>query len=557
MWNLVAVETREGEVFKRLLEKLEVQRQALGGQVFDVLGSSLVFSERSLRDLLIEAIRYGDRPEVRARLEEVVDETIERRLKEAVSERALVADVLSPQDVERIREAMEEAEARRLQPHFIRSFFLEAFVHLGGRIVEREQGRYEITHVPADIRNRDRLIGVGAPLLKRYERVTFEKPLIVADGRPMAEFVCPGHPLLDATIDLILERYRTLLKRGTVLVDPTDEGEDLRLLLYLEHAIQDARTDRGGNRRVVSKRLQFVELSEGGEPRVAGYAPYLDYRPLDEDEERLVAPLLDADWLRERVEERGLDFAVTHAVPEHLEEVRRQTVDRVDRTIAAVKDRLTKEITYWDHRANQLKEQELAGKQPRMNSGKARQRADDLQARLKRRLAELEQEKQLSPQQPVVVGGAIVVPAGLLERLRGRRDADASVYARLRERVERLAVEAVLAAERAIGRDPTEMPRNNKGFDIRSKAPDGDLYFIEVKGRIEGAPTFTITKSEILTSLNKLDRFILALVEVGEDESTNVRYLSNPFKGSEDALFGVASVNYEWSTFFERGELPA
>lgn len=554
MWNLVAIETREGEVFQRLLEKLEAQRQSLGGQVFDVLGS--VFTDRSLRDLLLDAVRYGERPDVQAQLNEVVDEAIGQRLKEAVSERALVSDVLSPQDVDRIREAMEEAEARRLQPHFIRAFFMEAFKILGGRIVEREQGRYEITHVPADVRNRDRLIGIGAPLLKRYERVTFEKPLMVADGRPLAEFIAPGHPLLDATIDLILERHRTLLKQGSILLDPDDEGEDPRLLLYLEHSIQDGRTDRHGNRRVVSKRLHFIELAEGGEPQAAGYAPYLDYRPLEDDETRLVEPVLNGSWLRESVEQRGLDYAIADTVPEHLAEVRRQTIDRVDRTSAAVKDRLTKEINYWDLRAEQLKQQELAGRQPRMNSGKARQRANELEARLKKRQAELDQERQLSPQPPLVVGGAVVVPAGLLERLRGIRGADASVYARLRERVERLAVEAVLATEKAIGRDPTEMPRNNKGFDIRSRAADGELYFVEVKGRIEGSDTFTVTKSEILAGLNKSDRFILAIVRVGENETTDVRYIADPFKGNEDFLFGVASVNYEWGTYFNLGFLP-
>src|SRR5439155_9013967 len=100
MWNLVATETREGEVFQRLFEKLEAQREALGGQVFDVLGQ--LFTENSLRDLLIEAVRYGERPEVRARLEQVVDEAIDQTLIKALQERALSSDLLSLADVERI-----------------------------------------------------------------------------------------------------------------------------------------------------------------------------------------------------------------------------------------------------------------------------------------------------------------------------------------------------------------------------------------------------------------------------------------------------------------------
>jgi SNF2 family DNA or RNA helicase len=122
LWNLVAAETREGNVFQRLFEKLEEQRKALGDQVFDVLGDA--FSGKTLRELLIEAVRYGESPEVKHRLKEVVDATVGDTLRKVVHERALVSDVMTAGDVERIREEMERAEARKLQPHFIRSFFL-------------------------------------------------------------------------------------------------------------------------------------------------------------------------------------------------------------------------------------------------------------------------------------------------------------------------------------------------------------------------------------------------------------------------------------------------
>src|SRR5205823_8266725 len=92
----------------------------------------------------------------------------------------------------------------------------------------------------------------------------------------------------------------------------------------------------------------------------------------------------------------------------------------IAKTEAAVKDRLTKEITYWDHRAEQLKLQERAGKpNARLNSGEARKRADNLQARLEKRLEELKLEAQISPLPPVVLGGFLVVPAGLLAAMSG------------------------------------------------------------------------------------------------------------------------------------------
>ena len=167
-------------------------------------------------------------------------------------------------EVQRIRADMERADARRLQPHYIESFFLEAFKHLGGSAKQREPRRFEITHVPAPVRNRDRLIGIGEPVLPRYERIAFEKTLVAPQGQPLAAFVCPGHPLLDAVIDLTLERNRDLLKRGTVLVDERDPGTEPRVLFYLEHAIQDASLTRAGERRVVSKRMMYVEMDAQG-----------------------------------------------------------------------------------------------------------------------------------------------------------------------------------------------------------------------------------------------------------------------------------------------------
>jgi hypothetical protein len=165
LWNLVAEDTREGMVFTRLLEKVEQQRQTYQGKVFDVLGQA--FEGQPLRELLMEAIRYGERPDVRARLDQVIDARVGEGMDRLIAERAADHDVLARADLEQWRAAMDEARARRLQPHYIRAFFLAAFRLLGGSIAEREAHRYEVRHVPADVRDRDRQIGTGAPV--RYE----------------------------------------------------------------------------------------------------------------------------------------------------------------------------------------------------------------------------------------------------------------------------------------------------------------------------------------------------------------------------------------------------
>jgi hypothetical protein len=229
---------------------------------------------------------------------------------------------------------MERAEAKRLQPHYVESFFLEAFQRLGGAMKQREPRRYEITHVPSPVRNRDRLIGIGEPVLPRYERVAFEKDLVAPPGQPLAAFLCPGHPLLDATLDVILERHRDLLRRGTVLVDERDLGTQPRVLFFLEHAIQDASITKSGERRVVSKRLLFVEIDGTGAARHLNYAPYLDYRPLKGGEPVLgeIVARPECSWISRDLESKAQGHAIANVVPEHLAEVRDRKLALLDKT---------------------------------------------------------------------------------------------------------------------------------------------------------------------------------------------------------------------------------
>jgi SNF2 family DNA or RNA helicase len=557
LWNLIAEETREGDVYRRLLEKLEQARQALGGQVFDVLGK-LQFEGRPLRDLLIEAIRYGDQPEVRARLDRAVEATFDRgHIQDLLEEKALAHDSMDATRVFRIAEEMERAEARRLQPHYIEAFFLEAFKRLGGTVKQRETRRFEVSHVPAPVRNRDRLIGVREPVQPRYERIAFEKDLVAPQGQPPAAFICPGHPLLDAVIDLTLERQRDLLRRGTVLVDERDPGLAPRVLFYLEHAIQDAGYARSGERRIISKRMLYVEVDAAGAARHMAYAPYLDYRALAAEEPDIDTLLRrrECAWIERDVEQKAQSHAIGHVVPEHLKEVRTRKLALLDKTEAAVKDRLTKEINYWDHRAEQLKLQEQAGKSnARLNSGEARKRADALQARLEKRMEEIKQERQISPLPPVVLGGLLVVPAGLIAAITGRPSAAPAASTDTQAAAAK-ARQIIMDIERGLGFQPTDREFERLGYDIESRVPGtGKLRFIEVKGRISGADVVTVTKNEILYSLNKPDDFILAIVEF-QNGGHRVRYLRQPFRREPD--FGVTSVNYDFADLLARGQAPS
>jgi hypothetical protein len=274
---------------------------------------------------------------------------------------------------------------------------------------------------------------------------------------------------------------------------------------------------------------------------------------------------LEAEWLKGDLESLALSYAVQHLVPMHFDEVRQRREEMVDRTLAAVQDRLTKEIVYWDHRAEELKAQEQAGrKNARLNSEMARRRADELQARLERRIEELEQERRLSVLPPKVLGGAIVVPTGLLkEQEAAEAEIVAGLFGRHRDLIENTAMAAVMERERRLGYEPRDVCAQKLGWDVESGIPgDGRLRFIEVKGRIAGAKTVTVTKNEILAALNKPDDFILALVEMnvepGDDtheataQARAVHYIRSPFQREPD--FGVTSVNYEFGELVSRAE---
>ena len=550
-WNLVAADTREGEVYSRLLEKIEVAREALGGRVYDVLGR--LFEARALGDLLMEAIRYGERPEVKQRLLHAVDNAGDRQhVLDLLADRALARDAMTTAEVARVREEMERAEAKRLQPFHIQSFFLEAFRHLGGRLHRRETGRWEITRVPGPIRDRDRLVGQGAPVQDRYERICFEKDRI--DQPPVAAYVCPGHPLLDATMDLVLERHRNLLKDGGVLVDETGNSGKPRVLFYLEHAVQDGGADSHGRQREVSRRLQFVEIDVDGALRDSGPAPYLDYRPLEDEERPPAEQALAAPWLTEDMETAVIAHAIAEIVPKHVEEVRARRLSQIEKVEREVTVRLKKEINYWDHRAEDLKAQERAGKRTRLSAGQAAARADDLADRLRRRLAELAKERDVSALPPTVSGGALVLPVELLSRPEAGADSEPQASAEARAKIEQLAMDAVATAERALGNEPKDVSADNLGYDIESRNPHGALRFIEVKGRAAGKETVSISRNEILTALNTPDAFILAIVIVTDGVAAEPRYLRHPFKREPD--FGATSVTYKLRDLLARATAP-
>ncbi|MFM9590387.1 helicase-related protein [Streptomyces scabiei] len=393
LWNLVASNTREGEVFTRLLEKLDQMRETYGGKVFDVLGEA--FAETPLRDLLIDAIQYGEQPAVKDRMFEVIDTTVGDGLKGLLDERALAVDHFSDADLGALHTAMDEARARRLQPQDIESTFKAAFTRLAGRIVKREQGRYEIANVPQHIR----AAGNG-PIATKYDRVTFDLRHVLPDDRARADLLAPGHPLHDAVMNETIRNFGGALNRGTVLVSAT--LEEPHLLVGVVEEVADA---TGAS---VARRFAYAYVDSHGTVRPAGPAPYLDCSEAPDRE--VVALARGLPWLAD-AEARATSWIIANRLPLYLAEVQPRRLAELVRIRELVTKRLTAEHERLLLDAAAASERERRGEKSKESSASLRRKADELDVRLRKRLALLDRQQLMSTKPPQILTAALVLSA--------------------------------------------------------------------------------------------------------------------------------------------------
>ena len=552
LWNLVALGTRESAVFELLCDKLKIESDALNGKVFNVLGAA--FEGESLKDLLIEAIRYGDDPVVKAKLQQKLESKMDHaHLQELLRRNALYEEVMDEKKLFAVKEEMEKAEARKLQPHFVKAFFNKAFQALGGELKPRETERFEISHVPAIIRERDRqLLGKDRrnvnPVTHKYERICFEKRLIQCALKPMATLIHPGHPMMQAITSLILERLKDKLQKGSVLADTSDFGQEPKLLVALEHTIRESVNPDAA----VSRRLQFVYIDSRHNVTNAGWAPHLDLRPLSAEELLSAQKIIQSPTFGSDIEQATLAYAASSVVPAHFTEVRNRRQQMVDKNLCAVRERLTKEISYWSDKDLKLSEAQAEGRDVRLQRENIRRTIDELSARLNSRTAELEGMRNVIAGAPVIIGAALIIPQGLLNTLSG--NSDFSDDAEARKRIETLAMKAVIAAEEAKGLATYDVSADKCGWDITSRSKPGVLpeivRHIEVKGRAKDARTITVTRNEIMYARNQSDKFRLAVVTVDGDQVDAPLYVANPF--TQDPDWAVTSVNIDLAQLLSR-----
>jgi hypothetical protein len=338
-------------------------------------------------------------------------------------------------------------------------------------------------------------------------------------------------------------------------VDRADEGDQPWLLFLLTHEI------KAGDGLVISKRLQFVRVTQDGHATFAGWAPHLDLEAMSTQERGLIQDLLQAPWLTRDLEQRALGLAASSLVPEHYQEVSDRRVAHVDKTLAAVHERLTKEINFQTDRFQKLTDDKAAGKDVRLNLENTRRGLEDLQDRLENRKRDLLAQRHVASSTPVVLSGALVIPEGMLKQRRGEMPEGGVTFsadAAARARIEQIGMIAVTLTEQAKGCTVVDVSKDKCGWDITSYPPvvngkQPDPRHIEVKGRAKGSTTITVTRNEILYALNQADKFRLAIVLVDEqDQPEGPHYIREPF--DSEPGWGVSSINYELSALLSRAE---
>lgn len=571
MWNLVAEGTVEGHVQITLLKKMEAIRKDLGGKAFDVLGQ--VVSEASLRELFKRAILEEQDPAAESKTEENVDNLMQRdRIKELIERNAFAISTIDSDTEAEVREKMQRIAAGRLQPRYVRDFFALAFEHLDGKLNRRrrEPGRYVIDHVPAAIRNHARDINIR--VMEDYRRICFDKTLIQVQGWPDAELLHPRHPLLAATISLIL-RKKDVLNQGTVLVDDSNVISQPRILFYVEYALREAKSENANSGRDITRKLHFVEIDQEGKQREIGTPPYIDYRPPKAEEKESVNNLMvQSRFQFEDAEIKAKEYVRNHFVPAHREEIEADRLKHVSKQEVAINERisqlrrfresqeldqkekrarhlsrhewqlaklesLTRKLYKWEGQSSSsltpetLSTQEelediqnqldrLDESQDSVPPEKNLQQLKEVELHLEEKLQQLEDSHSTRVIPPKVKSAAFIVPASLLDS--GRKSGN---DARHKKITENIAMQAVMDEEISRGNLPKDVSEKNLGYDIESRDKDGVLRFIEVKGRHADADEVTLTRNELITALNCGEQFILAIVQVADGSPREPVYI--------------------------------
>lgn len=516
VYNLLAINTREGAVLSKVLQKLDVMREQMGtDRVYDVIDELL--EEVPLIELVQHSIDAEDNTTVISETQERLDKNLESRATNliALQKKQSLASGVNMREARNLRDASDE---RRLQPHFIERFFMRAYIDAGGTVIEDKH--FPVFHVgktPTEILEvaRQAHLAVGdkydTPFVFDKELVSVASKVRVPDH---TRLLGPGHPLFDVLLEWAIRRAADAFARGAVLTDPNIEAA--RHLWLVRSSILDGRREE--KKRLAHEQLSIV-LSDGLALRATSPASLLNAVTPESTDRVLAGPMLSADqvqaWAYESLTEKQLENVRNHRKLEG--DVRREYLQTT----------FTDLILELQEKLNDLQQAQLFGDDDAEERTKLEQRIEQLKRRKTDRLAELDLMLHLNANLPDVLTAAIMTPSPAASSEQEDKPVRKGVPMRRDDEVERIAMEVAMQYERSRGWNPVDVSRDGEHYDIRSESPTGDKRYIEVKGRAESGPVI-LTGPELDKLRQLADRAWLYIATFCRGEKPRLRIIQNP-----------------------------
>ncbi|RJQ65744.1 MAG: hypothetical protein C4519_27310 [Desulfobacteraceae bacterium] len=230
VYNLQVVNTREGIILHRLLQKIKMIEKQLGGYAPNILGltaAAEAVNLNRLSDLIMNAIADDTPPEVTAKH---IEKALEAR--QQMCDRIEKDLFLSLHHFDKGQADRLIRRSRELTPS---NADIEVFVR---RYFETHDGRVENTRNKQIFRLKTpRRLCDGKSVLDEYQQVTFDKDTAFNKARDV-QFVAFGHPLLDAIIRDC--RDCTPILRGAVTVKQVADAAACGFLFNYKLRYSDA-----------------------------------------------------------------------------------------------------------------------------------------------------------------------------------------------------------------------------------------------------------------------------------------------------------------------------
>ncbi len=487
--NLVAEDTREGRVLKVLLDKLEKMREELDDdKVFDVIGQQ--FSEISLSDLITKAIIEN---QADASIQ-TINNQLENIRNQVEEQQNLVTNSEVKRLLDNVQEQREAAETRRMLPAYVRGFFEDAAPLLGYRIEGDIETTFKLKPCP------DFVEDVFEKHHGQQDHLTFSRELALPTGfeKPAAIFVHPGESIFDTIRTQFLEKYNAQGDRGAVYFDPqTDES----YLFYLVRVPIVRKTDE------TSQNLEdmLVGIKRFADGRCEETPAHLLLTLIPQTTKQSAPTALSSEWvnLADKVEPVKTFVRDDFGMPQ-LSDIHNQLEAELvnKRKQIQVSNSLRKaELLKLRAKLKEAVSRWVPAAQTKLNNCNHELGELDLKRQeAETKLIEEIENTQLGPVH-IHVRAFVTPPPVEAAQTRTLRNA------------ETIAINTVLKYERARGAEVRDVsnPNLKKGFDVQSRYPNGEVRYIEVKGRT-GVTSVELTANEWRQAANHRDRYWLYVV---------------------------------------------